>query len=313
MKKLLFRIISIIIGIVFACFLGEACCRLFLKNRCLPNYDERNLCYRYDKELGWFPISDKENYYTVNRKIFVKNNSVGFRDRNHGKKEKPRIVFLGDSFVWGYGVEQEERFTEKLQQLLPGYEIFNFGVSGYGSDQEYLILKKYFYFYKPDIVFLIFCNNDHSGNSSNVRYAGYYKPYFVIQNSKLVLKGVPVAKSLNYYYYEHPILFKSYLFSVVLKAIFKVTRPPILVPDPTKDIICEMSNFLKTNNSKFIIGFVEENPLMELMCRKNNITYLSLQNSYRYPSYGRHWIPEGHDFVCEVIYDFLSKNNYIKK
>jgi hypothetical protein len=313
MKKLLFCITSIIIGFVFACLLGEGFCRLFLrKSHFLSyHYDERNLLYRYDKELGWFPISGKEYYYTGNKKIFVKNNSVGFRDRDHGMKKKPRIIFIGDSFVWGYDVEQEERFTEKLQQLLPDHEVFNFGVSGYGTDQEYLVLKKYFNSYKPDIVFLVYYNNDSLDNSSNVRYGGYYKPYFVIQNGMLVSKGIPVAKSFNYYYYEHPGLFNSYLFNAVLKLIFMATRPEIIVPDPTEDIICEMNNYIKTNNSLFIVGFIDENPPMELMCRNNNIAYLSLQNSYRYPELWEHWTPKGHNYVCKAIYDYL-KSNHIK-
>ncbi len=315
MKKLLFWIISIVMGLVFACFLGEGGCRLFLNTRCLSgflHYDERNLLYKYDKELGWFPISGEEHYYTGSRKIFVKNNSVGFRDRDHGPKGKPRIIFLGDSFVWGYDVEQKERFTEKLQKLLPDYEILNFGVSGYGSDQEYLILKKYFYRYKPDIVFLMFEDNDRDDNSTNVRYDGYYKPYFVIQSNKLVLKGIPVPKSQNYYYHEHSGFFKSYLFSAVLKVIFQIASPTIHVPDPTNNIICEMNSFLKANNSTLIIGFIDKDQDMESNCIKSNIPYIALQTSYRYPGDRSHWTPKGHDFACNATYDFLLKNSYIK-
>jgi len=120
------------------------------------------------------------------------------------------MIFLGDSFVWGYDAEQQERFTEKLRANIPGWSIYNLGVSGYGTDQEYLLLRQQYDFYRPQIVFLIFCkDNDDEDNSRNERYGLYYKPYFTVDGAWLKLRGVPVPRSEAYFFSLHNLLVKS--------------------------------------------------------------------------------------------------------
>ena len=69
------------------------------------------------------------------------------------------------------------------------------GVSGFGTDQEYLLLQKLWPKVKPAVVVLIFCtDNDRDDNRSNIRYEGYQKPYFMLTaQGSLVLAGQPVA------------------------------------------------------------------------------------------------------------------------
>jgi len=62
-------------------------------------------------------------------------NRYGMRQHPVSTKRKAgdySIAVLGDSFVWGIGVADEDRFTEFLERELPGTEVLNFGVSGYG-------------------------------------------------------------------------------------------------------------------------------------------------------------------------------------
>ncbi len=77
---------------------------------------------------------------------------------------------------------------------MSGWDIYNLGVSGYGTDQEYLLLKRLIDQIRPDLVLLIFCQNDHDDNATNRRY-GYYKPYFTLDQNQLALHGVPVPKA----------------------------------------------------------------------------------------------------------------------
>ena len=109
----------------------------------------------------------------------MQHNSLGLRDIEHNAERRPNIMFVGDSFVWGYDVEARDRFTERLREQLSSARIINAGVPGYGTDQEYLLLNRIWNVTRPDVVVLIFCsNNDRADNSSNLRYAGYLKPYF---------------------------------------------------------------------------------------------------------------------------------------
>src|SRR5437764_7723687 len=95
---------------------------------------ERTIAYRHDPELGWAPIPDSEFTVTAERLIHAKHNGLGLRDIELSASGKPRILFVGDSFVWGNDVEADERFTDLLRKSLPSHGIINAGVSGYGTD-----------------------------------------------------------------------------------------------------------------------------------------------------------------------------------
>lgn len=196
-RRGLYILLIFLISFTSCILLAEIFARILIPD--LVKKDERNIIYKYDNELGWSPIENLSTQFEGSRLINVSNNQFGFRDINHGIKNKKRIAFLDDSFVWGYDVEQDERFTKKLQTLLPNWEIFNMGISGYGTDQELLLLQKWFDHIQPDIVFLCFTPNDWKDNIANSRYGGYFKPYYEYIDFKLIKKGTPVPKGLNYH------------------------------------------------------------------------------------------------------------------
>jgi len=116
------------------------------------------------------------------------------REYNYKKPEKiKRILLLGDSFFWGFGVNDNDVISELLQQKLGDKtEVINGSVTGYGTDQELLWLTKEGLRYKPDLVILgFFPTNDLDEISNSVMY-GYPKPYFLLNDGKLLLKNVPV-------------------------------------------------------------------------------------------------------------------------
>src|SRR3954463_1030446 len=126
---------------------------------------ERSLSYRYDAELGWVPVAGSSSDVTNARAIHAIHNSLGLRDEEFVLDAQPTIMFLGDSFVWGLDAEANERFSELLKARITGFKILAAGVSGYGTDQEYLLLKKLWPKVKPKVVVLIFCtDNDRQDN-----------------------------------------------------------------------------------------------------------------------------------------------------
>ncbi len=54
----------------------------------------------------------------------------------------PQIWIFGCSFAHGWGLDDEETFAWRLQELLPGQEVRNFGVGGYGTLQSLLQLRE---------------------------------------------------------------------------------------------------------------------------------------------------------------------------
>ena len=279
------------------------------------NTDERNLSYNYDADLGWFPKANLEKEFMGSQLIQVKQNDMGFRDINHEKNDLPNIVFLGDSFVWGYDVENDEIFTKHLRESFQNkFNIYNLGVSGYGTDQEFLLLQKYFDELNPEMVFVIFCNNDYYNNSNNVVYHGYYKPYFELENDQLELKGVPVKVSGNYkmlsFDEDHPLLAKSDLVKWSAKNFYRLSYnfdKKHGLKDPTHEIFKEMNAFLKARGSKLVVGTIFTDPELEELLKAENIAYIDLNNDFVFPEKGNHWTAKGHKFAADKITEFLNK------
>lgn len=293
-------------SLLLACIIAEAILRIGFEKNLTFYEEERALLYRFDDLLGWFPRTNSTNTLTGSRTISVLNNSRGFRDIDHIKSIKPGVVFIGDSFVWGYDVEQSERFTEKLRTKMSGWEIYNLGVSGYGTDQEYLLLKQQFDYYMPRLVFLVFCtdNDDNDNISNSISNGAYYKPYFEIHDHKLELKGVPVPKSLTYFGRQHPLLAKSY----VVRLLVKATSPKIVRSNafpPTAAIIQEMNEFVVQRGSQLVVGLIERQPALENFMKNQSIPYIQLTGAERYNTNWYHWTPKGHTTVSNKIYDYL--------
>jgi len=313
--KFFSNLLVFLLSLVFWIGVTEVAMRFFFSKQLGLVEDEKNLTYRYDDQLGWFPVANSKNLYTGSRSIQVEHNSRGFRDAEHIVDDKPGIIFLGDSFVWGYDVEKQERFTEKLREKLTDWSVYNLGVSGYGTDQEYLLLQQQYDFYHPNIVFLVFCiQNDEKDNTSKSRYKCYYKPYFISDGDNLILQGVPVHKSVNYFFMQHPLLSESYWFRLLSKAYFKISAPwsSAELKNPTQAILINMNKFVKGKGAKFAVGLTERSSSLEKFLQKEGIPYVDLENTYRYPSHGGHWTPEGHTFVSDKIYDFLLKAGFLR-
>ncbi len=307
-KKLVFIVATLFFSLIILVIGGEIVARILLDKYYV--LDEINLTYRYDEELGWFPVENSSKQFKGTRLINVQHNNNGFRDINHGPKEKKRIAFLGDSFVWGYDVDFGERFTEYLQDSLPNWEIINMGVSGYSNDQELILIKQWFDHFQPDIVFLVICDNDWVGNQTNKLY-NYFKPYFSFKENKLIKQGTPVDKSLQFFTSRYPNLLKSRL----IQGIVQITRPQtVFVEDPTKEIIFEMNTFIKSKGARFIIAYTDDDGIQEecSYCDLSNIPYLSLANDFRYDKYGFHWTPEGNRFVSSKLHDFLKQEGVLR-
>lgn len=314
-KNRFYNVLVVLLSVMFCAGITELGMRVLLKNSLRTRTNEKSLLYRYDEKLGWFPVERSDRTFTGSRPIKVSHNSRGFRDPEHVIDSRPAILFLGDSFVWGYDVESEERFTEKLRAKLPGWAVYNLGVSGYGTDQEYLLLMQQYGFYKPKIVVVLFgSGNDELDNSYNARYGSYFKPYFTADGDQLTLKGVPVPKSYDYFIAQHDLLSRSYWFRLLANGYFKITGPAtVRVEDPTRAIIANMNRFVTSRGAAFIVGLHDANTEFQNYLKDNRIPFVDLSNSFTYPEQGRHWTPEGHTVVSEKIYNFLMQGGYLQE
>lgn len=101
-----------------------------------------------------------------------------------------RVAIFGDSFTFGEEVGDDETFAHQLELLLPGVEVLNFGVHGYGHDQELLYLREALPLYHPDIVLVGHVTDDSMRNM--LAFRSFAKPWFRISGGGLELHGTPV-------------------------------------------------------------------------------------------------------------------------
>jgi lysophospholipase L1-like esterase len=99
---------------------------------------------------------------------YIKTNSQGLRDVEHPwKKEEGsiRILGLGDSFTFGWGVKLEESYLKQLERRLAQEtgrkaEAINAGVPGYGLNHYYIYLKHTGIKYQPDVIVINYFVDD---------------------------------------------------------------------------------------------------------------------------------------------------------
>jgi len=273
---------------------------------------ERSLSYQYDAELGWMPIPGSSASVTNARTIQVHHNSLGLRDEEFTLDGRPTIMFLGDSFVWGLDAEANERFTDLLKSRIDGYKILAAGVSGFGTDQEYLLLKKLWPKVQPSVVVLIVCtDNDRQDNSSSIRYEGYQKPYFTIAaDGALVLNGQPVPKSRLQAIKEDWWVRDSWLVRLANAVYLKLRHPAVVVRDPTERLVDAIAEFVEKSGARFLVGLQKTDISLVQHLQAKKISFTTFDGAPAYPGLGvgGHWTPDGHKLVAERVLEAFTRN-----
>jgi hypothetical protein len=94
----------------------------------------------------------------------VRRNSAGFREREF-QNAKPsgiyRIAVVGDSFTFGNGIRQEDRYSDLLRVRLPThFEVLNFGTPGANTPEHRNLIGELLPRIHPDFVLLQWYVND---------------------------------------------------------------------------------------------------------------------------------------------------------
>lgn len=138
-------------------------------------------------QLGWSLRPGAEGWFTAEGRSYVKINDAGWRDRPHAV-EKPagtfRVAVLGDSYSEAMHVALEDTYwhllDQKLESCHPGkkVEVLNFGVAGYGTAQQYVVLEQVALKYRPDLVLLQFTNGNDVRNNSRALEPEKERPFY---------------------------------------------------------------------------------------------------------------------------------------
>ncbi|MCK5451183.1 MAG: SGNH/GDSL hydrolase family protein [Candidatus Omnitrophica bacterium] len=164
MRKIIGNILSLMISLTICFFVIEIALRIFAPQItvCKINYDWR----KDDDVLPYVPKLEYKGRMVLKDQfdVVLTTNSDGFRGNKDFAKEKiqetKRIAFIGDSFTFGWGVEDEEAFAailgNKLKTKSKDVEALNAAVYGYDIVQYSEMFNRVLE-YNPDIIFLGFC------------------------------------------------------------------------------------------------------------------------------------------------------------
>ncbi|MEL7250375.1 MAG: SGNH/GDSL hydrolase family protein [Bacteroidota bacterium] len=146
--------------------LGELAFGLLSLDRKYPPYDTAEI----DRTLGWKPKANyvydgiMKDFNGLDYTVKFSTNEDGFRrfpsatDRN-----KPQVLVIGDSFTQAVEVSDDEAYYRYFEDSLNA-QVYAYGMAGYGTLQELMILEQYLDHIKPDLVVLQFCSNDFIDN-----------------------------------------------------------------------------------------------------------------------------------------------------
>ena len=232
------------------------------------------LVFKSDPVLGWKANKGTFDFLPVHKtgkKFNMSFNQNGERKSSiDNSNTNNEILIIGGSFVQGWGVNDDETFSFKLQKKFPKYKIYNFGQGGYGSVQSLLILKEQISKTKSPKLVIYGLIQHHEYR--NIAHPGWlrmlsqyssrghvYTPYAVINENNQLLLKTPIR------YSNFPFRDKSSIITLVEKAYMKLSsRKRIYIKSKlgeekkqqtivTKKIILQMKEISEKNGSDFIL------------------------------------------------------------
>ena len=165
-----------------------------------------NALMRYDPDVGYtFTPELKLRMGDPGGGYLLRTNAAGFRSEREFEVNrtpgKVRALVFGDSQTAGDGVNNKSRFTDRLEGLLPDLEVYNYGLTGTGTDQQYQIYRTHAKVEHDVVIIAVFVENIRRNVLPATKFKndrGEYnyraKPYFTLEASGLTLHHVPVPK-----------------------------------------------------------------------------------------------------------------------
>jgi len=191
MRQALLKIVSIMLGLVAAFGIAEVGVRIFYPQEVAP------IRFVFDPNRGEIPTPNQKGRHIVPGAYdhTYSNNSLGLRGAKEYKFERHtdhRILFLGDSFTYGLGVNDDQTFPYLIEKHLisekMSVEVINAGNPGRGTDYALKFFQVLGSKFKPDLTVFSFLGKNFFDDSR-----GQY--YSVSQEGELTPKRLSASRS----------------------------------------------------------------------------------------------------------------------
>ncbi len=300
--------------------------------------------FSFNSDLGWSPASHT-SFKKWDKTIYLLDDGIRSNGRKQNIQGVPDILAVGDSFTFCNEVADKETWPSLLEEM-GDHKVLNAGVPAYGFDQIILRSELLLNKYHPHILIVSFIPDDVIRCSETVRH-GLSKPYFEIEDRKLVKKNspVPYRKNFNLDTFRsvsgHSFLFHKmmsvvspkYWYSGTLFDIQRIDNQPFEI---AKLLVDRLENDIRGKNIRVV--FLVQAPwhinkhqmeqtaslIAHIEGKKNdNIRILNLAsqlldvkerdplefNSYFHQKWIRHMSYKGNLFIADHVRDFIMKRS----
>lgn len=275
---------------------------------------------------------------------FYEFNELGFRDKLHPKKSsEKRVMVIGDSFMEGVGVNEEERLPDLLEKET-GLSHLNFGMADKGTTQAFVIYDSIAKKYSHDaILWSLFPTNDLIDDDPNFGksilgikpcWSGEFPNYdlqFFPKDAPAEKSNVAIKRFLKSYTYTYDALFylkENFKLKYTKRESFPSTGYFNYSEEQLKRMVYSIEKVKEASNGKPITIICipstldldpkternQENIEIHLrdVCHKLGINFLGLYELFNskenpieayYFECDSHWNPKGHELVLEYLKD----------
>ncbi len=298
-RRLRRRVLAVLLGTVVALIAAEVLYRLTrvpgLSPTTHPGY------VMHDDELGWrYRPGVRARHASAEFDVAIEINAQGFRgpDWPASRDARPLVLVLGDSMVFGWGVQEDESLCGLLRAQNAGWDVRSAGISGYAPDQQLLLLRRLGAELRPDVVVCVSTANDVYEVASDEMY-GLRKPRFVVEGKVAKLLAAAGPES---FLHAHSMLFRA-LNKVWWSWQFTSVR---IVEDWALVFALYRSMRAEFSTSAFVL-VAGDDALRDFAHEDRDVVFVDLKaalpagaGAWAFPVDG-HWTAAGHARVATVV------------
>lgn len=254
-------------------------------------------------------------------------NALGHRGPDPPAFPEHGIVFLGDSFTEGLGVNDGEEFPDLIRRVLdqrfgPGaVPVVNAGIGNTGNGMWLKFLHREVHRYKPRLVVLQLMNNDFSENIQ--------EQLFTLSETAELVEQAPLPpqtlRLVQHVVEAIPGLSYSYLFGLIREAYWMTVRPSQIPLDGkmrktldrlTYALVDSCVNFCLNRRIPLLILIVGFDPdrvgfMKNIIESHNNVPSIVFPSKAERPDLyyqtDGHWNVKGHEHAALAVLEAIER------
>lgn len=336
-RKFLPQFCLVVAGCTITFLLAEGFVRIFYphsRDHVIPGG-----LFEIDHDLGWkLKAKASGRHHTRYFDVMYRINELGYRDklRNTKKpKDTYRFLLFGDSQIFGWGNTDKQRFSNLVENRGQSIEVLNFGVPGYGLDQQILSYQRDGLSFDADEV-IFFASKDTLKRIHHDYIYKKPKPRFVVDTSgDIKLEAAPQKGSgltkilynilhpfyLPYFVEQRLAILNRSLQQSSKQLPKKAAKSGLSIGELERGILGRLNALAQAQQHRLtVLAFLPKDAkeALEQFCQENGIDFMEIMldgasNAYIFGPQDRHWTPAANQQIAKQLQGlFRARGNQLK-